>query len=190
MARKVVGVFISFLAVFLLGTVVVLSTVVAFFGVDSVDVVTESEMMLWERSALVTFGPSVPDSSQDRSAAAVFEGEAEEEAEEAVAAAIGNQDASYEGEGVDPDSVWDGIAGLAERSAGGEEPTREEDKELPPRIAKSKELRKRSGALSGEEGEVILPQLVPKIVHQTWKTATLPERWDNIRQSCMALHPE
>lgn len=30
---------------------------------------------------------------------------------------------------------------------------------------------------------------VPRIIHQTWKTAELPERWRNVSESCRALHP-
>ena len=30
---------------------------------------------------------------------------------------------------------------------------------------------------------------VPRIIHQTWKTAELPQRWRNVSESCRALHP-
>ena len=32
--------------------------------------------------------------------------------------------------------------------------------------------------------------VVPRIIHQTWKTEVIPERWAAARQSCIDLHPE
>jgi mannosyltransferase OCH1-like enzyme len=32
--------------------------------------------------------------------------------------------------------------------------------------------------------------LVPRIIHQTWKTEVIPERWAAARQSCIDLHPD
>lgn len=31
---------------------------------------------------------------------------------------------------------------------------------------------------------------VPRIIHQTWKTDSLPERWHEVRQACMELLPD
>jgi mannosyltransferase OCH1-like enzyme len=31
---------------------------------------------------------------------------------------------------------------------------------------------------------------VPRIVHQTWKTVNIPEKWIHIRERCMAMNPE
>lgn len=31
--------------------------------------------------------------------------------------------------------------------------------------------------------------LIPAVVHQTWKTAEIPERWRAARQSCIEMHP-
>lgn len=31
---------------------------------------------------------------------------------------------------------------------------------------------------------------IPKVIHQTWKTEELPERWRASRQQCMDLHPD
>lgn len=30
---------------------------------------------------------------------------------------------------------------------------------------------------------------IPRIIHQTWKTEVLPERWVAVRESCERLHP-
>lgn len=34
------------------------------------------------------------------------------------------------------------------------------------------------------------PQLIPKIIHQTYKTKEIPEHWKEGRQKCLDLHPE
>ena len=31
---------------------------------------------------------------------------------------------------------------------------------------------------------------IPKILHQTWKNETVPERWYDAQQSCLELHPD
>jgi mannosyltransferase OCH1-like enzyme len=32
--------------------------------------------------------------------------------------------------------------------------------------------------------------MIPKIIHQTWKTKTIPERWKDSVDSCKQLHPD
>ncbi|EPX73571.1 mannosyltransferase [Schizosaccharomyces octosporus yFS286] len=32
--------------------------------------------------------------------------------------------------------------------------------------------------------------LIPKIIHQTWKTDTVPEKWKAAQESCRVMHPE
>lgn len=32
------------------------------------------------------------------------------------------------------------------------------------------------------------PQLIPKIIHQTWQNETVPEKWQKAQQSCLDLH--
>lgn len=34
------------------------------------------------------------------------------------------------------------------------------------------------------------PQLIPKIIHQTWKNETIPSKWAEPQQSCIDLHPD
>lgn len=87
--RRTLCVFLTLLALFLVGTVVVLSTVVSYFGVDWRDVITEPEMKRYEKLAV---------------------------------------------EGV--------------------------------------------------------PGKIPRIIHQTWKTEDVPERWEGVRRECMELHPD
>jgi mannosyltransferase OCH1-like enzyme len=34
------------------------------------------------------------------------------------------------------------------------------------------------------------PERIPRIIHQTWKTETLPERWRGVSQTCRDLMPD
>ncbi|KAK9452141.1 nucleotide-diphospho-sugar transferase [Limtongia smithiae] len=34
------------------------------------------------------------------------------------------------------------------------------------------------------------PQLIPKIIHQTWKNETVPEKWKAAQATCTAMHPD
>lgn len=35
-----------------------------------------------------------------------------------------------------------------------------------------------------------LPQIIPKIIHQTYKNEAIPEVWVDAQQSCIELHPD
>lgn len=35
-----------------------------------------------------------------------------------------------------------------------------------------------------------LPQIIPKIIHQTYKNEAIPEVWVDAQQSCIGLHPD
>ena len=34
------------------------------------------------------------------------------------------------------------------------------------------------------------PKLIPKIIHQTWRNETIPERWSEAQQSCIKIHSD
>lgn len=34
------------------------------------------------------------------------------------------------------------------------------------------------------------PQIIPKIIHQTYKNETVPEVWADAQKSCIDLHPD
>lgn len=34
------------------------------------------------------------------------------------------------------------------------------------------------------------PQIIPKIIHQTYKNETIPEGWREAQKSCINLHPD
>lgn len=33
-------------------------------------------------------------------------------------------------------------------------------------------------------------QLIPKIIHQTWRNETIPDKWSEAQQSCVTLHSD
>jgi inositol phosphorylceramide mannosyltransferase catalytic subunit len=34
------------------------------------------------------------------------------------------------------------------------------------------------------------PERIPRIIHQTWKSETLPEKWQPVSEGCRALMPD
>ena len=136
MTRSQLCLALSALTVFLLGTVVVLSTVVAYFGVDLRDVITEAEMRRYEGFATHA-APARAANEQNRPPSD-------------TAAPVGAQ------------------------------PPRVEDYAIPER---ADQLRKR-------QLDPVPLQRIPKIVHQTWKVDELPDKWEHVREQCMALHPD
>jgi len=34
------------------------------------------------------------------------------------------------------------------------------------------------------------PERIPRIIHQTWKSETLPDRWQAVSEECRALMPD
>ncbi|ORY69293.1 hypothetical protein BCR35DRAFT_308092 [Leucosporidium creatinivorum] len=154
--RKALCVFLTLLALFLIGTVVVLSTVVSYFGVDWRDVITEPEMKLYERLALQA-------SKAAGSDAAPSSGMQE------VVAPLAPTEQPEKGEWV-PTLDEEDTATVVDEFVG--------------------ELVQR-GLLNSSVPSASTPKpRIPKIIHQTWKTDTLPERWDNVRKQCMELHPD
>lgn len=35
-----------------------------------------------------------------------------------------------------------------------------------------------------------IPERIPRIIHQTWKTETLPAKWANVSQGCRDMMPD
>lgn len=35
-----------------------------------------------------------------------------------------------------------------------------------------------------------IPERIPRIIHQTWKTETLPDKWANVSQGCRDMMPD
>ena len=136
MTRSQLCLALSGLTVFLLGTVVVLSTVVAYFGVDLRDVITEREMRRYEGFATHAASGRAPLAENRPPSDTAAPAHAEEPH-------------------VDQYAIPERADQLRKRQLD------------PPPL-----------------------QRIPKIVHQTWKVNELPDKWEHVREQCMALHPE
>lgn len=161
--RKTLCVFLTLLALFLAGTVIVLTTVVQYFGVDWRDVLTEPEMKQVERLAANahSLAPLVNNNIHLPTAATVPSSLDDDDEDDASAV-----DALY-GDTTEPDDAVDFVAELVRRAginASSPSPSANDTKARQPRI--------------------------PKIIHQTWKTDTLPEKWQSVRENCAEMHPD
>lgn len=164
MARKALCIGLTLLTVFLCGTVIVLSTVVTYFGVDYRDVITETEMRLHERWAAQASSSTPVGGDQKTIEVPDVQPVGEEEALVEWAEFDGAEEGMLEGED----------------AYGGEVRRRQEDDSTAV-VAESEQLL----------DELAVPKMrIPKIIHQTWKEETLPERWEKVRQSCIDIHPD
>lgn len=161
MARKALCVFLTLLSLFLIGTVVVLTAVVSYFGVDSRDVITEAEMRLYERLAQAA--------DLNRQPIPFIQ-------EVMIPAEAGN------------DLKGDFISTKAMKVASYPREDKMEDGVERLRNFKREVVTSESGMNITRESTS--RQRIPKIVHQTWKSEILPERWEIVRQECMNLHPD
>ena len=162
------------IALILAGTVAVLTTVVQYFGVDQRDVITEPEMRLYERLAAAARADlPIPDKSQkvvapgggaDADTLAQVVGDEQPSSPELVV----TRDDAERGD----ESVQDLLTRLDERGWF------------------SNSSSSSTGAVEGIAAEPEHKQKIPKIIHATWKTDTVPVRWAEVRQGCIDLHPD
>lgn len=161
---------VTLIALILIGTVIVLTTVVQYFGVDSRDIITELEMNMYERLAS-TAGKAVgrePGLEKEQKIVTAPPTGIEIESGEDLAVIHYKEDKDQ--------SLNEFMNGLEERGwldstsetegGGGEEVA----------IKNSTTVNRK-------------PR-IPKIIHATWKTDVLPDRWEKIRQGCIDLHPD
>ncbi|CAE7233777.1 unnamed protein product [Rhizoctonia solani] len=47
-----------------------------------------------------------------------------------------------------------------------------------------------ANAWTGNFTDAPKPELIPRIIHQTWKTDTLPERWQSVSKTCRDMMPD
>lgn len=157
--RKTLCIFLTLLALFLVGTVVVLSTVVSYFGVDWRDVITEPEMKLYERLAAQAAASDKTALRTPSDGMGAVEQGMDEEPARGERVVNGSEDDS-------PVNVEEYLTDLVQRGL-------------------------LNSTVPRQDGASSTPQpRIPKIIHQTWKTDVLPERWDNVRKGCMDLHPD
>ncbi|GAA5892055.1 hypothetical protein JCM6882_005681 [Rhodosporidiobolus microsporus] len=174
-ARKAITILVILIALILSGTVVVLTTVVQYFGVDSRDIIQEPEMRLYERLAAQA-APSLPTGAPGQKV-------------------VGGGTAGDRAEGAD--GVAAPAADALEVVVGEKEdlPDGQAVKALLNRLDERGWFGNSSTATAApvnaaaEGGQTPQPR-IPKIIHATWKTDTLPERWDKVRQGCIEMHPD
>ncbi|GAA5997348.1 uncharacterized protein JCM10292_000194 [Rhodotorula paludigena] len=170
--RKAITVLVILIALVLTGTVVVLTTVVQYFGIDSRDVITEPEMRLAERLAAADRASDAPEAGKDQK---VIVGHRETSSATAgEAAPVG---ARADGEAAAVQS-GDAVQG------GGDDAVEHLMNRLDERgwFANSSDV--------DASPTPMLRERIPKIIHATWKTDIVPKRWADVRQGCQDLHPD
>ncbi|BGP12512.1 hypothetical protein JCM10213_006923 [Rhodosporidiobolus nylandii] len=167
-ARRAITIMVVLLALILAGTVIVLTTVVQYFGVDSRDIIQEGEMRLYERLAAQASNPTARVGHEKQQQVVAAPGRASAGAPEK--ADVGGVVVKQGEEG--PSSVKELLNSLDERGwfDGNATAAPVEEAALP--------------------GGRTPPPRIPKLIHATWKTDVLPERWEKVRQGCIDLHPD
>lgn len=173
--RKTLCVFLSLLALFLVGTVVVLTTVVQYFGVDWRDVITEPEMRRYEQLALQAQQASPPALLVAEPQAAIVAAAA---AQPPPPPKTLGEDGAYQVAQAVNDDADDDLDTLGNAA----------------QVDNAADLDKRDAIVARQDlaNSTTTPPRprIPKIIHQTWKTDVLPERWQTVRATCMEMHPE
>lgn len=165
MVKRLLCIFLTILVLILTTTVLILSTVVKYFGIDKRDVITELEMNFYSELALNESNFSLNFNSDKIIDNRIV----------ARPTKIINGDIKQE----DLNKVDESVVGVIKEE--------ESIKQLQKRRAVFQQVKNGN---SLEELEREARQRVPKIVHQTWIEATIPERWESIREGCIAMHPD
>ncbi|KDE09742.1 hypothetical protein MVLG_00142 [Microbotryum lychnidis-dioicae p1A1 Lamole] len=205
--RRALCVFVTLLALFLLGTVVVLTTVVEYFGVDWRDVITEPEMLLYERLAREAAATQ---------AVLANSGAAQHQAKGSAQAVVKSKlafDDDISAEDDEPsvvrlvegaDSQPEALASIA-RSDNGDgalpdrrslnaeasHPLARHELATPTTSTAAAEASLAAAVGDFERSLKTKPTpRIPRIIHATWKTDVVPQRWLAARQGCMDMHPD
>ena len=165
---------VTLIALILIGTVIVLTTVVQYFGVDSRDIITELEMNMYER--LASTAQREAELSREKQQKIVT-APLEPERVEIGGSGEGLPVVSYEED--KEQSLNEFMNGLEERGW----------------LDSSSDGQEQAGAgglsLTAKNSSTVdRKPRIPKIIHATWKTDVLPDRWEKIRQGCIDLHPD
>ncbi|GAA5901664.1 hypothetical protein JCM8208_001570 [Rhodotorula glutinis] len=170
--RKAITILVVLIALILAGTVAVLTTVVQYFGVDQRDVITEPEMRLYERlAATARSNLPIPDKEQK-----VVVGGAAPDAEPLAAP-------------VDDEQLSPELVVTRDDAERGDESVQDLLNRLDERGWFSNSSASSTAAVEAA-AEPEHKQKIPKIIHATWKTDTVPVRWAEVRQGCIDLHPD
>lgn len=174
-----ITVLVGLIALILIGTVVVLSTVVQYFGVDKRDVIQDYEMLMAERLVNATHEVPVEDVPPWQEPPVGDRTDVGEDSQRAAAVQpVGGDITVTEGDDLNDGSVNEFLDRLQERGWIAETPAAAEGA-----VAAN-------GAVEQPYDDMKMQQRIPKIIHATWKTDIVPERWEKIRQGCIDLHPD
>lgn len=143
-------VLLTLLALFLIGTVVILSAVRAYFSIDSSAYILPQELGTWQEISWGADGPNSP-------------------AGWAAQHPWWNK--------VLPHSLGFGAGADAQGMEGADLA-----------LAVPPEPHRDNGVRPPDPNSP--PEVIPRIIHQTWKEAELPPRWQAVRDECAAMHPD
>jgi len=165
-SRRTTQVLLILLALFLLGTVVFLSAVNAYFSIDKSTVIRPSELGTWEEIEL-----GGDDSSLSWKARYPWLAEALSLKPTRTTTLTMDQEAQF-------DNAIAKHAAEAAKAAGFGD-----DKVLfiPPG---------RDNTPKKWNPVTDPPEKIPRIIHQTWKDKTLPPNWQAVRDECAQMHPD
>ncbi|KAK0547797.1 hypothetical protein OC846_003836 [Tilletia horrida] len=173
-SRRCSTVFLTLLALFLLGTVIVLSTVRAYYSIDSTAYILPEELGTWEQ---IKWGVN-PDAVAAAAAhlAALSETAAAVGADSAAILASSSASASAKASLSSAGNRNDGTLRASGSSIKGETPVAFEynshNNSVQPWNMNSP------------------PERIPRIIHQTWKDSTLPPQWQVLRDECQTMHTD
>ncbi|BGP52649.1 hypothetical protein JCM8202v2_000205 [Rhodotorula sphaerocarpa] len=163
--KKVITVLVGLIALILIGTVVVLSTVVQYFGVDKRDVIQDYEMLMAERLVNATHEVPVEDVPPWQEPPVGDRTDVGEDSQRAAAfQPVGGDITVTEGDDLNDGSVNEFLDRLQERGWIAETPAAAEGA-----VAAN-------GAVEQPYDDMKMQQRIPKIIHATWKTDIVPER--------------
>ncbi|KAE8212963.1 hypothetical protein CF327_g3434 [Tilletia walkeri] len=162
-SRRCSTVLITLLALFLVGTVIVLSTVRVYYSIDSEAYILPEELGTWEQIKLGI--------NPDALAAAEFSSGAAASIAGSVAGASSAFTLTSSGH------LNDGAPRASATAS------------MPGQIAPVLEYNKHNNTIRPWDLSSP-PERIPRIIHQTWKDNTLPPQWKTLRDECMKMHPD
>lgn len=159
-----------------------------YFGVDKRDVIQDYEMALVERLANAARSslPADPKSQTplvgDRTDL-LADDESLQQGREPTAQAANDVVEATQGDDLNAGSINKFLDRLQERGWIADSPT--------PAATSTDDAAAAPLADDAASGNDSTPQpRIPKLIHATWKTDILPERWEKVRQGCIELHPD
>jgi mannosyltransferase OCH1-like enzyme len=166
LSRRVTQVLLTILALFLVGTVIFLSAVNAYFSIDKSTIILPEELGTWEEIEL-----GAQDTSLSWKARYPWIAEALSLKPNRTTTLTKDQELKFD----------DAIAKHAAEAAKAAGFSDDDASFIPP--GRDNTPKKWNAATDP-------PEKVPRIIHQTWKDKTLPPNWQAVRDECAKMHPD